>query len=81
MSAGLTGAMAVAAAGKAILFSSPAWPYPRYNFTWQSEAMSTVALWGWLMLLILAPAALNLLRPPGKGQTVYSANPEAPPEI
>jgi hypothetical protein len=59
--AGLTTAMAITAAGKAILFSSPAWPYSRYGFTWQSEVMSTLALWGWLMLLILAPILLTLL--------------------
>jgi hypothetical protein len=63
LSAGLTGAMAITAAGKAIIFSSPAWPYPRYDFTWQSEVMSTVVLWGWLMLLILAPAILEYVRP------------------
>ena len=64
--AGLTVAMAISATGKAIIFSSPAWPYPRYDFTWQSEVMSTVALWGWLMLLILAPAILIFLRPLNK---------------
>jgi hypothetical protein len=66
LSAGLTGAMAITAAGKAIIFSSPAWPYPRYDFTWQSEVMSTVVLWGWLMVLILAPAILVFLRPLNK---------------
>ncbi len=66
LSMGLTVAMAITAAGKAILFTSPAWPYPRYNFTWQSEVMSTVALWGWLMVLILAPAILGFLPPPNR---------------
>jgi hypothetical protein len=75
LSAGLTGAMAVAAAGKAILFTSSTWPYPRYNFTWQSEVMSTIALWGWLMLLILAPAILAFLRPTDHNEDGYFDRP------
>lgn len=59
----LTSAMAVAAAGKAILYSSPDWPYPRH-FTWQTEAMSTVIMCGWLALGIMAPGLLALLRHP-----------------
>ena len=60
---GLTLAMAVAAAGKAILCSSPNWPYPGH-FTWQSEAMSTVIMWGWLTLAIFASGLLGLLPHP-----------------
>jgi len=60
---GLTSAMAVAAAGKAILYSSPIWPYPRH-FTWQREAMGTVIMWGWLALAIFAPGLLGLLARP-----------------
>ena len=60
---GLTSAMAVAAAGKAILYSSPNWPRPRH-FTWQTEAMSTVIMWGWLTLAIFASGLLGLLAHP-----------------
>jgi len=56
-------AMAVAAGGKAILYSSPDWPGPRY-FTPQSEAMSTVIMWAWLAIAIFAPIVLNLLPSP-----------------
>lgn len=60
---GLTLAMAVAAAGKAILYSSPDWPTLRL-FTWQTEAMSTVITWAWLVLVIFAPVWLGRLLPP-----------------
>ena len=61
--AGLTLAMAVAAVGKAVLYSSPDWPSLRL-FTWQTEAMSTVITWAWLVLVIFAPAWLGRLLPP-----------------
>lgn len=61
--AGLTLAMAVAAAGKAILYSSPDWPTLRL-FTWQTEAMSTVTTWAWLVLVIFAPVWLGRFLPP-----------------
>jgi hypothetical protein len=65
--AGLTLAMAVAATGKAILYSSADWPYPRLGrFTWQSEATSTIIMWGWLVVNIFAPSLLNLLPPADK---------------
>jgi hypothetical protein len=57
---GLTSAMAVAAAGKAILYSSSSWPYPRH-FTWQTEALSTVIMWAWLALAIFGSGLLGLL--------------------
>jgi len=57
---GLTLAMVTAAAGKAILYSSPTWPYPRH-FTWQTEAMSTIIIWGWLVLIIVAPILMKSL--------------------
>jgi hypothetical protein len=60
---GLTLAMTVATAGKAILYSSPNWPYPRH-FTWQTEATSTVIMWGWLVLVIFAPVLLGSLPRP-----------------
>ena len=48
--------MTVAAAGKAILYSSQNWPYPRH-FTWQTEAISTGIMWGWLVVMIFAPTS------------------------
>jgi hypothetical protein len=54
---------AVGAAGKGVLYASPDWPYP-HSFTWQSEALHGLLLWGWVMLAILAPAALSLLPRP-----------------
>jgi hypothetical protein len=63
--AGLTLAMAVAAIGKAILYSSPNWPYPRH-FTWQTEAMSTVIMGVWLGIAITGPVLLNLIPDPAK---------------
>jgi len=65
---GLTSAMGVAATGKAILYARPSWPHS-HLFTWQTEAMSTVIMWGWLALAILAPGLLGLLpRPPNRLQ-------------
>ncbi len=57
---GLTLAMMTAAVGKAILYSSPTWPYPRH-LTWQTEAMSTIIMWGWLALIIAAPILVKYL--------------------
>lgn len=57
---GLTLAMIVAAVGKAILYSSPNWPYPRH-FTWYTESMGTVIMGGWLVVAIFSPALLLLL--------------------
>ncbi|HSM70425.1 MAG TPA: hypothetical protein VK851_02690 [Anaerolineales bacterium] len=56
---GLTLSMAVAAVGKAIIYKY-FWVGVRH-FTWQSETMSTVTLWVWLALFMLAPLALKLL--------------------
>jgi len=58
--AGLTSAMAVAAAGKAILYANPGWHHSGL-FTPRSEAMSTVIMWGWLVPAIFAPALLVLM--------------------
>ena len=52
--------MAVTATGKAILYSRPDWPYPRF-FTWQTEALSTLFDWSWLALVILSPGLLAFL--------------------
>jgi len=60
---GVTLAMAVAAIGKGILYSSPDWPYPR-AITWQTEVLSTVFGWAWLAIVILAPSLLVLLPRP-----------------
>jgi len=56
---GLALSMAVAAAGKAIIYKY-FWEGVRH-FTWQSEMMSTVTLWIWLALFMLTPLALKLL--------------------
>lgn len=64
---GLTLAMMVAAVGKAILYSSPTWPSPRH-FTWQTEAMSTIIIWGWLVLIIVAPILMKSLPRPHNSQ-------------
>jgi hypothetical protein len=59
--AGVTLSMAVAAMGKGIIYIGPNWPGRRL-FTWQTEVMSTVILWGWLVALISAPVLLGLFR-------------------
>ena len=61
---GLTLAMAVAATGQAVIFSIPGWSSGR--FTWQTEVMSTVILWGWLVMMVFAPVLLNLLPGPAE---------------
>jgi hypothetical protein len=60
-------AMTVGAAGKAILYASPNWPYP-HSFTWRSEALQALLLWAWVKTIVLAPALLALL-PPRAGRT------------
>lgn len=62
---GLTISLFIAAVSKTILFSSPAWPYPRFSFTWQNEMMSTIIMWAWLALGMLVPLLLKLF-PQGK---------------
>ena len=57
----LTVCLFIAAVAKAIIFSSPSWPYPRYSFSWQNEMMSTIIMWGWIVLSMLIPLALRLL--------------------
>lgn len=67
---GVALSMLTAAAGKAILFSSPSWPWPRHDFTWQSEAMGTIVMWLWLALIMLIPPLIRLLsRPDDSPQT------------
>ena len=61
---GLTLAMAVAATGKAIIYSIPGWSSGM--FTWQTEAMSTIIMWGWLVMMVFAPILLKLLPRPAK---------------
>jgi len=68
---GMTLAMAVAATGKAIIYSIPGWSSGM--FTWQSEAMSTGIMWGWLVMMVFAPILLNLLPRPAKRQHAESA--------
>jgi hypothetical protein len=64
---GITLSMAVAATGKAILYANPLlWPRAARGFTWQSEVLCTVFLWGWLVAVVMAPALLELLPHPDK---------------
>jgi hypothetical protein len=64
---GMTLAMAVAATGKAILYANPLlWPREARGFTWQSEVLCTVFLWGWLVAVVMAPALLGLLPHPDR---------------
>lgn len=42
--AGRTLAMAIAATGKAIIYSSSGWPHFAYLFTWQTEAIGIAFL-------------------------------------
>ena len=63
--AGITLSMAVAATGKAILYANPLlWPRAARGFTWQSEVLCTVFLWGWVVAVVMAPALLRLLPHP-----------------
>ena len=57
---GLTVSLFIAAVAKAIIFSSPSWPYPRHSFSWQNEMMSTVIMWMWIALSMLVSLMLNL---------------------
>ena len=58
---GLTVSLFFVAVAKAIIFSSPSWPYPRHSFSWQNEMMSTIIMWGWIALSMLVPLAIKLL--------------------
>jgi hypothetical protein len=63
--AAITLSMAVAATGKAILYANPLlWPREARGFTWQSEVLCTVFLWGWLVAVVMVPALLGLLPHP-----------------
>lgn len=57
---GLTFSLFFAAVSKAILFSSPSWPWPKGSFTWQNEMMSTIIMWMWIALGMLVPLLLRL---------------------
>jgi len=61
---GLTLAMAVAATGKAVIYSIPGWSSGM--FTWQTEAMGTGIMWGWLVTMVFSPILLNLLPRPAE---------------
>jgi hypothetical protein len=64
--AGLTLAMAVGAAGRAILFARADYDFPRLHFTPQTEALSTVIMGIWIAIALLIPAVLSLLPPIGR---------------
>lgn len=57
---GLTVSLFIAAVAKAIIFSSPSWPYPHQSFSWQNEMMSTVIMWMWIALSMLVSLVLIL---------------------
>jgi hypothetical protein len=57
-------AMVLGAASIGLIYANPGWPYP-HSFTWRSEALHAVLLWGWVIATVLAPALLTFLpRPP-----------------
>jgi hypothetical protein len=58
---GLTLAMAVGAAGRAILFSRADYSFPRLHFTPQTEALSTAIMWAWIVVALLIPAVFGLM--------------------
>jgi hypothetical protein len=58
---GMTISLLFAAGAKAIIYQY-FWDGLRY-FTWWTEMMSTVILWGWLALTMLIPLALQVLAP------------------
>lgn len=58
---GLTASLFFAAMAKAVLFSSPSWPWPRNSFTWQHEMMSTIIMWAWITLSMVISLAIKLL--------------------
>jgi hypothetical protein len=59
---GLTGSLFLAAVAKAILFSSPDWPWPTGSFSWQNELMSTVIMWFWIALAMCVPLVFQWIR-------------------
>jgi hypothetical protein len=63
---GLTLAMAVGAAGRAILFGRADYAFPRLHFTPQIEALSTVIMGAWPVIAMLVPALVGLM-PEGGG--------------
>jgi uncharacterized membrane protein YiaA len=56
---GMTFCLLFAAGAKAIIYQY-FWEGLR-DFTWRTEMMSTVIMWGWLALTMLIPLALNFL--------------------
>jgi hypothetical protein len=66
--AGLTLAMAVGAAGRAILFGRADYPFPRLHFTPQTEASSTVIMGAWIAIALLIPAVFGLLPSVGRSE-------------
>lgn len=75
--AGVTLSMAVAATGKGVIYIYH-WP-GRRHFTWQTEVLGTVILWGWLVVMILIPALLTLLPRPNK--PLQAGQPVPPGEL
>jgi hypothetical protein len=63
--AGVTLAMTMAAAGKAIVYVRPDWPRERFVIP-QTEAVSTLITGGWLAFAIMVPIAIALLSHPDR---------------
>lgn len=61
--AGITLAMGVAAAGKALLHFWPDYPLT-WHFPWTTETLSAVITWGWLVINLSVPLLINLLPTP-----------------
>jgi hypothetical protein len=61
--AGISVSMAVAAVGKAMVYSSLDWRF-RLASSWQIELLSTVLDWVWLMIVVITPSLLWLLSGP-----------------
>lgn len=55
----MTAALFLAAVAKALILSSPAWPWPRDSSSWSRGLMSTVIMWMWIALSFLLSAALS----------------------
>lgn len=61
--AGVTLAMTVVAMGKVLIRPIQSWPPDILRFPWQNSVISTAIDWGWIMVVICAPALLSLLPP------------------
>ncbi len=61
--------MILGATGKALIHAGTGWPHSHWPYydtaPWYRVVLNTALLWGWVMVVVLAPALLTLLpRPP-----------------